>query len=176
MNPQDRLIFENALAGCETGKIAEAFGISEAAAGMVVHSVLHTINEWIASGFHPFFNAQTLESARREKIRVLAIIDEIEKWDEATKPVAILVFEGVSPPKIEAFFPIGRQAMMDMTIDAVMKISAYVPSAQLPELYRIPATWVKANRARAIAYLERVPSFKGVKRLSKIEFQPLKIE
>lgn len=176
MDETRRLILKNALGGVPSWRIAETLHVPESTVEQTVAGALHLVREWIASGFHPYFKLESIVDAQKNRLRFQAVLNEIEVWDQQTKPVAQMIFEGVPSGQVESRFGISRGLTTDFVTEAILKIGAFLKPEEVQELHANPGRWVKGNRYRAMALLERVPSAEGGKRLVRIEFQAVLVD
>lgn len=176
MTDAENIAIGNLLAGCDIPAVAAGLGWQEATVSALLDKVLAVVSECMAVGDTPFFACATLAEARKQRLRVLDILAGLERWDATERPVLQAILRGEPGPDVSARFGLDKPAIGELFARVAPQIAARLTPDEQRALHADSAGWLRANRARAIDILDRLPSWDHGRSLSHIEFNPIRAD
>lgn len=159
------LIVANLLNGVSPEVAARTFGGTEAEVREAFGATMKLVAEYRFVHCIPHFDSDTLDEARQNKLRVLDILNRIERWDAIERD---LMLDLLKDKDVSGYGLTLRQMedALKRTLDALPN---YLQKSELTAYFKDRRAFVAARRTRVIEAVEKFISFKNPLTYKKIE-------
>jgi hypothetical protein len=166
MTESEALLIRNLLNGVPVAAAAQASQMTEGEAGQAFAEAMKRVAEYQLVHCVPYTPVGALSEARRNRVRVLEMLGEIQRWDDEERGIVLAILEGRNViadglPREDA------ERAMKRAIDA-MPHYLQTP-ADLRAWGKDRAKFVRENRARVREIVEGFVSFRQPLIYKKIE-------
>jgi hypothetical protein len=176
MSETERLIIENALAGVEAPALSETFHMDETDVQSLLAFAIQIVREYQITGNVPFFECETLDQARANKLQFLYALSKIRIWDELQRPVVKAIFQGAPWAQVSERYQVAKPDADVWVNETIQRIATHLKGGDLDAFIHAPATWVKTHQSRVMDILDRLTSWTHGRQLKNIRTEQVEAQ